>query len=286
MTRRLAILSPDPGDDLFTRRVLPPVEGYQKLFAQLGVEVVPHPWVEPPPTGVDGVLACLAWGYHFRLEDWEALLTGWDPSVPLVNGPDILLWNTRKTYLLELANRGVRIVPTLTPDISTADVVEQAFVTFGTDRIVIKPLVSAGSNDTYLISRGDPLPTPMAGRMIQPFLSQVAEEGELSLFFFGGQFSHAVAKVAAAGDFRVQPQFGGQFRHFEPDSEAIGLAQAVLKAAPAGLVYARIDMVRDDRGVLSLMELEAIEPDLYFDFAHRGGLAFGEAVLEHLSNLS
>ncbi len=282
MTLRLAILTPDPDDDLFSRRVLPPVDGYRKLFAQLGVEIVPHSWVGPAPVGVDGVLACLAWGYHFRIDDWQALLTGWSPSIPLINPPDVLLWNTRKTYLLGLAEQGVRIIPTLTPALSSHDVVEQAFAAFDTDRIVIKPLVSAGSNDTFLISRGDPLPPPLPGRMIQPFLPQVAKEGELSLFFFGGRFSHAVAKVAASGDFRVQPQYGGQFRRLAPDSEAMDLAHAVLKAAPAGIVYARIDMVRDQQGRLCLMELEAIEPDLYFDYADQGGVAFGEAVLARI----
>jgi glutathione synthase/RimK-type ligase-like ATP-grasp enzyme len=102
----------------------------------------------------------------------------------------------------------------------------------------------------------------------------------LSLFFFGGRFSHAVAKVAAEGDFRVQPQFGGKFRSLQPDEEAMALAKAALSAAPEGLVYVRIDLIRDLEGRLALMELEAIEPDLYFDFAPDQGRAFGLAVLE------
>jgi len=110
----------------------------------------------------------------------------------------------------------------------------------------------------------------------------VRSEGELSLFFFDGKFSHGAAKVAVGGDFRVQPQFGGQFTAYQPDPEALDLAFKVLAAAPQDLVYARIDMLRDLEGRLALMELEAIEPDLYFSQASDAGEAFGRAVLRRL----
>jgi glutathione synthase/RimK-type ligase-like ATP-grasp enzyme len=118
--------------------------------------------------------------------------------------------------------------------------------------------------------------------MIQPFLPTVTGEGELSLFFFDGVFSHGVAKVAAEGDFRVQPQFGGRFAPYQPSLEAVDLAQNVLSRAPQGLVYARTDMLRDMDGRLALMELEAIEPDLYFAYAPDSGDAFGRAVLRRI----
>ncbi len=282
MTKRLAILSPDSNDPRYTTRVAPPIDGYRALFNRLGVDLVAHPWVFGPPTEVDGVLANLAWGYHFRLQDWEAMLTGWGDAPPLINAPDVLLWNTRKTYLLDLARAGVRIILTDTPRLSDATAVSEAFERFGTAEIVIKPLVSAGSHETYRLRRGDPLPAPAEDRMIQPFLSSVASEGELSLFFFDGEFSHGAAKVAAQGDFRVQPQFGGKFTSYRPDAEALELAQKVLAAAPQDLAYARIDMLRDVEGRLALMELEAIEPDLYFAYAPDAGDAFGRAILRRI----
>ena len=183
MTKRLAMLTPDPHDPRYTTRVTPPIDGYRALFDRLGVELVAHPWVLGPPKDVDGVLANLAWGYHFRLSDWEALLAGWGDAPPLINAPDVLLWNTRKTYLLGLAGAGVRIIPTEMPKLSDAAAVSAAFERFGTDEIVIKPLVSAGSHETFRLGREDPLPPPAEGRMIQPFLPTVTSEGELSLFF-------------------------------------------------------------------------------------------------------
>lgn len=282
MTKRLAILTPDPGDPRYTTRVAPPIDGYKALFSRLGVELVEHPWILPPPMDVDGVLANLAWGYHFRLSDWETTLTGWGEAPPLINAPDVLLWNTRKTYLLELARAGVPIIPTETPKTTDGAALADAFERFGTDEIVIKPLVSAGSHETFRHRRGGPSPEPAEGRMIQPFLPSIASEGELSLFFFGGQFSHGAVKVAAPGDFRVQPQFGGQFAAYRPDAEALELAHRVLGAAPGDLVYARVDLLRDLEGRLALMELEAIEPDLYFAYAPDAGEAFGRAVLSRL----
>jgi len=283
MSLRLAILTPDPADPAFTTRVSPPVDAYRRLFDRLGVELVAHPWVMGRPDGVDGALATLAWGYHFRATEWEALLRGWGDGPPLINPPEVLLWNTRKTYLLTLAERGVNIIPTLTPRLTDPTTISAAFDAFGVDRIVIKPLISAGSNETHLIRRGDPLPPPAADQMVQPFLPNVQSEGELSLFYFDGVFSHAVAKTAADGDFRVQPQFGGVFRTLSPDQAALDLAAAALDASPPDLLYARIDMLRGPDGRLALMEVEAIEPDLYFDHAPAGGLAFGEAVIRRLS---
>ena len=286
MTRRLALLCPDPSEPTYTSRIPAPVQGYHDLFARLGVEVLAHPWVDPVPADVDGVLATLAWGYHFRPGHWEGILTRWDPSVPLVNPPDVLLWNTTKTYLQGLGAVGVNVIPTRTPVLSTADELEAAVADFDTDELVIKPLVSAGSHQTVRYRRGDAAPEPMPGRMIQPFLPTVSSEGELSLFYFGGQLSHAVRKRATGSDFRVQPQYGGRLETFTPDAEAIGLAESVLAAAPAGIVYARIDLIRRLDGRLALMELEAIEPDLYFQFAADGGRRFGEAVLAHLAAVS
>lgn len=279
MIRRIALLCPDPSEPTFTTRIPAPVNAYRALFDSLGVELVPHPWVDAPPAGVDGVLAALAWGYHFRAAHWEQLLARWDPALPLVNPPDVLAWNTRKTYLAQMGEAGVSVIPTLTPPMTTAAVLDEAFAAFATDELVIKPLISAGSHETVRLRRGDPVPTPAPGRMVQPFLEAISTEGELSLFYFGGEFSHAVRKRAAAGDFRVQPQHGGLLEALVPDAEVVGLARAALAAAPATITYARVDMIRAQDGRLALMELEAIEPDLYFRFAPEGGRNFGEAVL-------
>jgi hypothetical protein len=113
--------------------------------------------------------------------------------------------------------------------------------------------------------------------MIQPFLPAIADEGEYSLFYIGGELTHAIVKHATGGDFRIQPQFGGVNQRWAPDTEALAVAEAALKAAPLPPLYARIDLLRRLDGRLALIEFEAIEPDLYF---HQGNDA-----LERLADL-
>jgi glutathione synthase/RimK-type ligase-like ATP-grasp enzyme len=120
---------------------------------------------------------------------------------------------------------------------------------------------------------------PQGPVIVQPFLPAVGEEGEWSLFYFGGQFSHAVIKVARTGDFRVQPQFGGRVRQVMPSPETFDAAQAVLRAVDQDLVYARIDLIRCLDGDLRLMELELIEPNLFLEHAPDHGAAFADAIL-------
>jgi len=197
MIRQVAILCPDPSEPTYTLRTPAPIGAYQALFAGFGVEVIAHPWVDPVPAGVDGVLATLAWGYHFQPRLWDRILTTWDPWLPLVNPPQVLRWNTSKTYLQQLGAAGVAVIPTLTPEVASADQLAAACDAFGSDQLVIKPLVSAGSYRTVRHRRGDPVPDPAVGAMVQPFLPSVNSEGELSLFYFAGRFSHAVRKRAA-----------------------------------------------------------------------------------------
>jgi len=115
--------------------------------------------------------------------------------------------------------------------------------------------------------------------MLQPFMPAITAEGELSLLFFDGVFSHAVAKMAREGDFRVQFQHGGRYQAIQPGADALKAATRVLEAAARPLTYARIDLLRAADGALQLMELEAIEPDLYLEHAPDGGAAFARAMV-------
>ena len=102
-------------------------------------------------------------------------------------------------------------MPTHAHDKLTSEAIAAAFDAFGVEELVVKPQVSAGARDTVRIKRHGALDgCPSSPALIQPFLPAVSEEGELSLFYFDGHFSHAVAKVAVEGDFRVQPRFGGR----------------------------------------------------------------------------
>lgn len=243
---------------------------YVEAFSRVGVIAHPRPW---PEAGERPALALLAWGYHLDLPAWLSVLDGWPAEVPLFNSPALMRWNTRKTYLADLEEAGVPTVPTIFGD-ADAQAISAAFSTLGADELIVKPQVSAGSYRTHRLRPGDLLPS-LPDAMIQPFLPSIQAEGEYSLFFIGGELTHAIVKRATGGDFRIQPQFGGINQRWTPEAEALSVAQAALAAAPAPPLYARIDLLRRLDGRLALIEFEAIEPDLYFHH--------GEAILERLA---
>lgn len=253
---------------------------YRQAFARTGLALTARPWTEGQGDG-DAALALLVWGYHCDVAAWEAMLACWPAHRPLFNTPALLRWNARKTYLAELEAAGVAVVPTWFGR-ADAESVAAAFERFGCDELVVKPQVSAGSDRTVRVRRGD-LIGSLEDAMIQPFLPAVSGEGELSLFYIGGALSHSIRKVAAANDFRVQPQFGGANSRWDADAGALALGEAALAACPEAPLYARIDMIRMSDGRLALMELEAIEPDLYLEHGDGAAERLAEAVIGALA---
>jgi glutathione synthase/RimK-type ligase-like ATP-grasp enzyme len=246
-----------------------------------GVEVEPRPWTDVGNLdGIDAVLPLVAWGYHLRFAEWCALLErmGEVGAPAMINPPALLRWNSDKSYLAELATAGVPTVASRTVEVLDDGALVDARLAYG-DRLVVKPLVSASADDTFLLGPGDPIPASVRGKrmLVQPFMPSIAR-GEYSLMLFDGVFSHCIVKRPKAGDFRVQPHLGGTEEPIAPPSGAIELAKAALAAAPAPAVYARVDMVEDEGGQLRIMELELIEPALWLQHAPDKGASFAAAI--------
>lgn len=250
-----------------------------------GVEVVTRSWTAPDALDdVEAASPLMVWAYHLDPDLWRHRLDAWGAAaIPMANAAGVLRWNTDKAYLDELARAGAPVVPTLAVDEVTPQALAEAADRFGPS-LVAKPRISAGAHRTARIENGEAMgELPDGPALIQPFLPAVAEEGELSLIFLGGEFSHAVTKVAKPGDFRVQPQYGSTLTRVAPPDEAMTAARMVLDAAPAHLAYARVDLIRIDDGSLALMELELIEPDLYLRHAPDRTEAFAKAILGAVS---
>jgi glutathione synthase/RimK-type ligase-like ATP-grasp enzyme len=256
------------------------------LEAAMGRVPVYRPWTDPGDLcGFDLVMPLLAWGYPFDPARWFALLDKLEADdIKIANPVSVLRWNSDKAYLVELAENGIAVVPTLMTTALNDAALRKAAVHFGTDSLIIKPPISGGAFGTYRISGGDAIAGDVAGKrmMIQPFLSAISGEGEYSLFYFDGKFSHAIIKRPAAGDFRVQDYLGGTEAAVIPPDDAYALAAAALAAAPSACLYARVDMLHDEKGVMRLMELELTEPSLFFKFAPDGGAMFAAAVQARL----
>lgn len=239
-----------------------------EAFAADGMTLEARRWSDPAVAeGASAALVLTAWDYQDAPGDFLATLDALKGAgVPVFNPPELVRWNIRKTYLHELADRGVATIPTLWPDRPVRADVEAAFAAFGCDRVVLKRQVGAGARAQQSFRRGEAVADgPLLDRpgMIQPFIRAIAEEGELSFLFVDGEFSHALVKRAAAGDYRIQAAYGGVSETLQASEADRRQARAVLDALDAPPLYARIDMVRGEDGRLLLMELEAIEPYLF-----------------------
>lgn len=246
-----------------------------------GVEVEPRPWSEPGDlSGFDAVLPLVAWGYQDDPARWYALLDRLEGDGGQVLNPlRVLRWNTDKAYLAELDAANVPTVPTRRVAALDATALEEARHDWGAE-LVVKPPISAAAYGTHRLGGADPIPADVAGRpmMIQPFLRSVMNEGEYSLMFFDGAFSHAIVKRARAGDYRVQPHLGGSEMPCKPPSEALEVAATALSAVPERPAYARVDLIRLDDGQLAVIELELIEPSLWLEHAPDKGASFAAAI--------
>ncbi len=275
--------------------ILIPAEDYEEDWSVLkadylrlfGDAVTFRRWTEPGDlSGFDLVSPLIAWGYQRDCPMWFALLDRLEAEgINACNPVSVLRWNSDKAYLAELDAAGIATVPTRLSEALDAAALGEARADFGTDILVVKPPISGGADGTFRLAAADAVPASVAGQrmMIQPFLLAIAAEGEYSLFYFGGVFSHSIIKRPAAGDFRVQDQFGGYEEAIEAPDMAKALAVAALKVTSAitstgDLAYARVDMLRGDDSHFRLMELELIEPSLFLRFAQDSGVAFAKAI--------
>ena len=241
-----------------------------------GVAGEPAVWNDPAAEWrrFGAVIIRSTWDYHLFPDAFAAWLDVLESaSVPVWNPPSLVRWNAEKTYLRDLSARGVAVVPTLWVERGSLVSLGSVLAERGWNDAVVKPAISASAHRTWRtsVSRADadePVFHAMVaeGRvLVQPYLSAVGEVGEWSLLFYGGEYSHAVLKRPASGDFRVQKEFGGTATLAEPVSEVIEAARMALVQSERGSarsLYARVDGCEID-GRFVLMEIELIEPDLF-----------------------
>lgn len=245
-----------------------------------GAVPVPAVWNDPEQdwAAYDLVVVRSTWDYHERRDEFVA----WARSVPrLLNPPAVVEWNTDKTYLRSLAEAGVPVVPTAW--VTDGTPLREVMEAYGWTDVVVKPAVSAGARNTLRCGLGDPdgeaLLRAIAARgvaMVQPYLVSVEDYGERSLLFVDGAFGHAVRRnpaLSTEGDARYDA------RLVTPTEAELALARGVLDAVDAPLLYARVDLVRDDADEPVLIELEVTEPQLFLRFSNATAAALADAIV-------
>ncbi|WP_260482738.1 ATP-grasp domain-containing protein [Sphingomicrobium flavum] len=282
--RHVALLVPAEWDPQFYE-----LDATRDMLAKAGIAIEPVKWDavdDDVLRRVDGVLPLIAWGYHLDPGRWFDLLDRIAfRRVPIANPVNVLRWSSDKSYLSDLEQKGVAIVPSIFGHGEEGDaLLARARQTWGDVELIVKPVISGSADGTYRLERGEAMPDGLSERrlIVQPFLPSILHAGEQSLIYFGGSYSHAAVKRAKPGDFRVQPEFGGSEEQIEPSAAVRALADAALACAPGDTAYARVDIVMHG-DTPCIMELELVEPDLFLRYAPDGGSAFASAIAAMLS---
>ena len=161
----------------------------------------------------------------------------------------------------------------------------------GWGHVILKPAVSGGARHTYKIKPGESDQHETVFKeliaeeamLIQPFINSIMDKGEVSFMVFGGKYSHAVLKKAKAGDFRVQDDHGGTVHDYEASAQEIEFVQHVVSKCKIVPIYGRVDVAWDNEGNLALVELEIIEPELWFRKSEESPKMFAEAVVDYIN---
>jgi glutathione synthase/RimK-type ligase-like ATP-grasp enzyme len=285
---------------IVTYETRPEVTDDDRLLADAlsarGVSVHAVPWSDAAArwSEFDAVVVRSCWDYFLRAGEFHEWLDRLERERARVhNDARILRGNADKSYLRDVGERGVPVIPTrwLVPGspVSLAELRRET----GWSELVAKPTVSGGAHRTW---RAGPDTQPEdearlaemvdeGAVMVQPLVAEIERDGEWSLVFVAGAYSHAVLKRPRSGDFRVQREHGGTLEPAEPAASVIAGAARALAAIPFGDVaplYARVDgcIVK---GELLLMELEVLEPELFLRCAPQSADRLADALLARIS---
>ena len=232
----------------------------------------------------DAAVVGTTWDYWDRSALFISTLEKIESQTRLMNSVSTVKWNSDKRYLNELAALGAELIPTVWIESPTEDSVLQAFDVLGCNDMVIKRQVGAGAAGQYRLRRGEAIPELDRPMMAQPFLTAIQTEGEISLIFIDGEFSHGLVKRAQEGDYRIQSSYGGTEQAIKPNRSDLASAKRIVDSLKDTPLYARVDMLRSGEGELFLMELELIEPYLYPVEGPQLGTLMAGAVKRRIDN--
>lgn len=265
------------------------------LFEEKGYQIEVVIWDDLNTSKIeyDVLLFRNTWDYYEKEDSFRSWINHLNrKNILTVNPLPLIEWNLHKFYLKELEQKGIPILQTFFLEKGkTFDFENQ--ISLECEELVLKPAFSAGSYLTTRFNRNSWKEVFSSYQkhfsckdfLLQPFVPEIQTLGETSLIFFNGTFSHAINKKPVGNDFRVQVQYGGVYTNFEPEPELMLQAEKILKALPCASMYARVDGIILN-GQLKLMEVELIEPDLYFNHVPGAKLRFVNAFDTWLINSS
>ncbi|CAF1098367.1 unnamed protein product [Adineta steineri] len=219
----------------------------------------------------DAIIVKSPWDYHYKLDQFNTWLEMLKyQNIRILNPYDRIKWNSDKHYLQHIENAGLKIIPTFWLKKNEKPDLLKYFKLLSTEKIVIKPSISASALNTFVHNQDDIIEAILKIEqllqeqdfIIQPFMNQIQTIGEWSFIFFNGEFSHSVLKTPKSGDFRVQSSFGGVAHLKSAPNQLIQYAKKYVEIFAKDCLFTRVDGLDID-GQFFLMELELIEPYLF-----------------------
>lgn len=261
-----------------------------KPMKEAGFDAVAVPWDRKKVdwSSFEVVVIRSCWDYHKRVDEFYEWLEQLETSgVRVFNPLNIIRWNADKHYLEKFISRGISVIPTHFVNQGETYDLREILARLDRPEIIVKPTFGASADGVRRIRRHDLKKIERAVQnvlrfgdaMIQPYLSEIKTGGEYSFVFFGKKFSHAIIKKPAINDFRTQPNFGGSESVVEVGLNFINQAQQIINEDSGPLLYARVDGIMIE-GKLQLMELELIEPYLFFEFEPSAAQKFVQAMVD------
>jgi hypothetical protein len=245
----------------------------KEAFLERGTEAERVAWDDPEVDWSRFELGIFrtTWNYFDHFSAFRNWLDNTRRQLKLVNEPTLIDWNLDKHYLLDLERAGVPIVPSLVMETGSGLRLAEMIQQIPGSEWILKPCISGAARHTYRFKEDqmaelEPILAELLqteALLLQPFVETVLDQGEVSLLYFGGRYSHAVLKKAKAGDFRVQDDFGGTLHNWEAGLAEKKVAEAALAACPSLPVYARVDLLFQPDGLPMVSELELIEPEIW-----------------------
>lgn len=268
-----AYISPEKVDG-YIQQVLDEDNYVLEALQKSGFRVCKKAWCDPEFDwgSAKALMFRTTWDYFDRYPEFSVWLKKVSKTCKLINSAKLIEWNIDKRYLLELKLKGINVAPTLLLEQGSNADLTKAFAEQGWKEAVLKPVVSGAARHTYRITADNAIEHQVVlsellqeeHMLLQEFLSDIVTFGEISIIYIGGKFTHAIRKIAKPGDFRVQDDHGGRVVSHDATSEEIEFGEKAISACPEMPTYARVDIVRDNTGNLSICELELVEPELWF----------------------
>ena len=251
-----------------------------------GANVVSAPWNGDfcPFAAADLTIVRSTWDYYDVTGDFAGWIDRVEEHGVIVNPPAVLKWNMTKAYLFDLAEKGAPVPPMrkIAPNV---EAIAEAMDALKLDEAIVKPLAGGTASGLSQVNRADDQALAAAAAilngegLVMPIIPEITTAGETSLIFIGGEFSHAVLKLPKAGDIRVQEEHGGSSRPVSVADWAIEEARHILSRCPIGTAYARVDAIMREKQ-LTLMEVELVEPELFFTLCPAAADRLAEIVIE------